>query len=154
MTKTDLFDDEIIEPEKPEKPNDIDRLVAIIENRQASNCGDPRGMPTNPQQAAHWWIKFLEPRLQHEIDMKTKKGWHLPYQERLADCLKIFYRMRHSEQAELVAMRGRGIQWRGDSIEFMRIRQKVDVNKIDKAGMLKLAKRLVSGSNVPRETNA
>ena len=131
-------------PQQAEKPGDIDRLTAIIENRQASNCSEPRGMPTQTDQAVQWWIKFLEPRMQHETDMKTKKGWHLPYQERLTDCLKIFYRMRHSEQAELVAMRDRGIQWRGDSIEFMRIRQKVDVNKIDKAGMLKLAKRLVS----------
>jgi len=131
-------------PQQAEKLSDIDRIANIIENRKSAKCSEPRGMPTQTMQGAQWWIKFLETRLQHEVDTKTKKGWNLPYQERIADCLKIFYRLRHNEQAELLAMRDRGICWRGDTVEFMRIRAKVDMNKINKSKLTRTMKTIIA----------
>jgi hypothetical protein len=132
------------ESKQPEKLSDIDRLKIIIENRQTCNCREPRGMPTDPDQAARWWIKFLELRQDYEIDRQTKKGWVLPYQERISDCLKIYYRLPQSAQSELVAMRDRGIYWRGDGIQFMRTRAKVDMDKIDKTNLTKMMKTVIA----------
>lgn len=129
--------------ERPEKLSDIDRIAEIIENRKACNCGEPRGMPNQTMQGAQWWIKFLEPRQQHEVDRFVRNNWQLPYQDRIAHCLVIYYRLRHSEQSEIVAMRDKGIHWRGDSINFMRIRAKVDMNKIDKSKIISMMQTII-----------
>jgi len=129
--------------DRPAKIEDVDRIASIIENRKASNSSEPHGIPAQTMQGAHWWIKFLEPRQQYEVDRFLKKAWQLPYQNRIADCLIIYYKLSGREQSELLAMREREIYWRGDSLEFMRIRQKVDMNKLDKANMKQLLKKII-----------
>ena len=129
--------------ERPGKIKDADRIAGIIENRKSSNVREPHGMPTQTMQGVHWWIKFLEPRQQYEVDRFKKKAWELPYQDRMAGCLIIYYKLSGRDQSELLAMRDRGIYWRGDSLEFMRVRQKVDMSKIDKSSIGKLLKKII-----------
>ena len=140
--------------DRPEKIQDVDRIAEIIENRKASKCREPRGIPTQTMQGAHWWIKFLEPRAQYEVDKFIKKSWELPYQNRISDCLVIYYRLSQHEQSEILAMRDRGIFWRGDSIEFMRIRQKVDMNKIDKSNLTHLLKTIIRRAGTTPDKSA
>lgn len=115
--------------EPAERLTDIQRLMNVINNRRDNKCAHPVGLPEHPQEAAQTWINFIEPRMKFEIDeLRTKNdksGWHLPYQERLVDCLEIYYKLSHTDQHYLQKLRSEGIYWRGDSIEFMKVREKV-----------------------------
>ena len=115
--------------EHVERVTDIQRLMDVINNRKDNKINHPVGLPEHPQEAAKSWINFLEPRMKHEIDefrtKHDKSSWHLPYQDRLVDCLTIYYRLSHTDQQYLQILRSKGIYWRGDSMDFMRKREKV-----------------------------
>jgi len=64
-----------------------------------------------------------------------------PYQERIADCLTVYFKLNHADQRYLQELRGQGIYWRGDSIEFMRKRVKVkpeDIEMIKRMGLAQM----------------
>ena len=107
--------------EIPEPKTNIQRLMDIVNNRIDQRIKHPVGLPDHPQEIAKTWINFCEPRDKYEIATTVLD----PYQERLADCLKIFYKLSHADQGYLNQLRSKGIYWRGDSIEFMRKREKV-----------------------------
>ena len=99
----------------------VQRLMDIANNRKDQGIKHPVGLPDHPQELAKSWINFLEPRMKHEVSTEKLD----PYQERIADCLKIFYKLSHSDQGYINQLRSKGIYWRGDSIKFMRMREKV-----------------------------
>lgn len=93
----------------------------VINNRMDNKIKHPVGMPNHQQDFAIAWMKFLEPRMKYEIATEKLD----PYQERIVDCLIIFYKLSKSDQEYLNKLRSEGIYWRGDSIEFMKKREKV-----------------------------
>lgn len=107
--------------DSPEPKTDIQRLMDIANNRKDRRIKHPVGLPDHPQEIAKTWISFCEPRAKYEIATENID----PYQERLADCLKIFYKLSHADQGYINQLRAKGIYWRGDSIEFMKMREKV-----------------------------
>lgn len=109
------------EKEVREPKTDIQRLMDIVNNRKDNHIKQPIGLPEHPQEIAKTWINFCEPRLKYEI---IENGID-QYQERIADCLTIYYKLSHADQGYLQRLRSNGMYWRGDSIEFMREREKV-----------------------------
>jgi hypothetical protein len=133
--------------ETPEPKTDIQRLMDVVNNRVDTGIKHPVGLPEHPQEIAKTWINFCEPRMKHEIATSAID----PYQERLADCLKIFYKLNHVDQRYLSELRSRGIYWRGDSIKFMKVREKVDMDKIDKEKIFKMMKSVIYKTQVKDE---
>ena len=138
------------ETETQAKVSDVQRLMDIINNRIDSGTRKPTPMPDGQQEGAKWFISILEPRMQFEIDeLKTitksdndknrigQKYWHLPYQDRLAECLIAFYRLPHADQIQIVEWSGNNIMWRGDKISFMRKRAKVTPEFLADKGKLR-----------------
>ena len=99
----------------------VQRLMDIINNRIDNDIRQPLGMPDNQQDAAKWFINLLEPRIKFE---KVENNID-PYQERLADCLKTYYKFNQHEQHYILGLIDKGIKWRGDSVEFMKVRDMV-----------------------------
>jgi len=118
----------------------VQRLMDIINNRRDAGKQQPFGFPDNQQEFAQQFIKFLEPRMKYEIDELGK----LPYQERLAECLVNYYRLSHHNQKYLHHLRENNVYWRGDSIEFMKAREKIDMNKIDKTKLKSMIKSIIA----------
>ena len=118
----------------------VQRLMDVINNRMDSGIRIPAGMPEIRQEAAKWWINLLEPRMQHEIVENNTDQ----YQERLVDCLTIFYKLPHADQQQIIAWSENKIMWRGDSMKFMRTRAKVDMSKIDKSKMFRMMKTIIA----------
>lgn len=118
----------------------VQRLMDIINNRMDNGIRKPVMFPENQQETAQWWIKFLEPRMKHEIVKDNTDQ----YQERIADCLTIFYKLSEADQGYLYGLQQRGIWWRGDSIKFMKTRAKVDMNKIDKTKLFGMMKTIIA----------
>jgi len=131
--------------EKPQLTN-IQRLMDIINNRKDNGIRQPYAFPDSPQEAAKYWIHFLEERMKYEID--TTKN--LPYQERLADCLEIFYKLSTTDQRYLTSLReDKGIYWRGDSIEFMKKRECVTPEMIaDKAKLMRVMRKMIGSMSM------
>jgi len=124
----------------------VQRLMDIINNRRDAGKRQPYGFSEQPQEFAQQFIKFLELRMKYEID--TLKL--LPYQERLSDCMISYYRLNNGDQHYLHNLREKGIWWRGDSIKFMRIREKITPEMMaDKSGLMKVM-RSMSHGNHPR----
>lgn len=118
----------------------VQRLMDIINNRRDNNIRQPVGMPEGQQEAAKWFIKLLEPRNKFE---KVDKNID-PYQERLADCLKTYYKFKQHEQTYILGLINSGIKWRGDSIEFMKVRAKVTLEFMaDKDKLRKTMKSMI-----------
>jgi len=119
----------------------VQRLMDVINNRRDNGIKHPQGMPEGQQEGAKWWIKLLEPRMQFEVDEISKR--HMPYQERLADCLVKYYKHTDAEQRRILGWIRDGVAWRGDSIEFMEVRAKVTpAMKIDRDGLMRAMKAM------------
>ena len=128
-----------------DKPILEKRIMDVVNNREQSRCGYPRCFPEDRKKVPAWWIKFLEKPFdterdeliivtpKNEKDKKIKKIWRTPYQDRVIDCLKIFYKLRYAEQQELVSMRQSYVFWRGDSMKFMRLRAQIKPQDIKKS---------------------
>ena len=114
--------------EKEPLTND-QRLMDVINNRKDNKIRQPFGFPDHPQEAAKFWIDFIEPRMKYEISTVSVD----PYQERLVNTLKEFYKLPIPHQRYLIQLRGKGIYWRGDTIEFMQRREKITPEMIQKA---------------------
>ena len=126
-------------PEKPQRLTNIQRLMDIVNNRIDNRILKPEGFPVGQQEIAKYWIDFLEPRLKHEVaDDRTD-----PYQERLANCLSAFYKLNHRDQRYINKLRAEGVFWRGDSMEFMRLREKLKMAKIDKTRLFSMMKTII-----------
>jgi hypothetical protein len=117
----------------------VQRLMDIINNRRDNKISNPCGMPESQQDAAKWWIKLLEQRFQHEkVDNNID-----PYQERLVDCLVEYYKFSHSDQSYILSLFDKGVMWRGDSIKFMKIREKITNDMaIDKVGLMRVMRSM------------
>ena len=109
--------------------SDVQRLMNIINNRKDRHVLKPAGMPTSAQEAAKWFIGLLEPRMKYEIDEPERN--HFPYQDRLVDCLKTYYKFKRRDQQYILCLIDDGIAWRGDSIEFMKKRETITPEMID-----------------------
>jgi len=106
----------------------IQRLMDIINDRRDKGFHHPPPMPHHPQQAAQWWIDFCECRMKYEIETEKLD----PYQERLADSLVHFYKLSSKDQQYIANLKEKGIYYRGDSIEFMKVREKVTPEAVQK----------------------
>lgn len=125
---------------RPDSP--VQSLMDLINNMADARKKKPAMMPAHPQEAANWWIGLQEPPSDDEVPIESwtkprsqtdipTKFWKTPYNDRLVDTLKIFYNLSHAYQMYIIDLHSQGIWWRGDSIEFMKVRESVDVGKID-----------------------
>ena len=118
----------------------VQRLMDIINNRRDNGIRQPAGMPEGQQEAAQWFIKLLEPRNKFE---KVDKNID-PYQERLVDCLRTYYKFSKQDQGYILGLIDKGIKWRGDSIKFMKVRAKVPESRIiDKDGLMRTMRSMI-----------
>jgi hypothetical protein len=115
--------------EEKEPLTNVQRLMDVINNRKDNKIRQPFGFPDHPQEAAKFWIDFIEPRMKYEISTASVD----PYQERLVNTLKEFYKLSIPHQRYLIQLRGKGIYWRGDTIEFMQKREKISPEMTQKA---------------------
>jgi len=123
--------------------SDVQRLMNIINNRMDNGIKKPVGMPDHAQEAAKWFIKLLETRMKHEVDNPEIN--HYPYQDRLVDCLKTYYKFNRQDQQYILCLIDDGISWRGDSIEFMKVREKVKPEMVaDKVKLKAMLSKMVS----------
>lgn len=96
--------------------------------------GKPKMMPSDPFQAARWWIAHQLPAndwqeaAEKVWDGPKFCGWSTPYHDRLRRCLLIFLRLKSYEQAYIVEAIERGIPWKGDPMWIF----KEVVNESDK----------------------
>lgn len=107
-------------PDNSKPPLIQDVLAAVIEK---SRMKIPDCMPSQPFDAAHWWIAHQEkPHPSRDIPEVLKKdgqviGWSTPYHDRLVHTLRKFLSLIEPHQVFLVQNIKAGIPWRGDSIE-------------------------------------
>ena len=137
----------------------VQRLMDIINNRMDNNSIMPAMMPHKQQEAAEWWITMQEPIAYDEkahlewsqpkrLNEERFQYWKTPYADRICETLSAFYRLNHAEQMYIIDLQSQGIWWRGDSIKFMKIREKVDMNKIDKTNLKDMMKKVISKAQV------
>ena len=143
--------------ETPEFITPVQRLMDIINNRMDRHKSHPAMMPEKQQDAAEWWITKQEPMHSDEkarlewsqpkrANEDRKQYWKTPYADRLCETLSTFYKLSHADQMYILDLHEQGIWWRGDSIEFMRIREKVDMNKIDKGKITAMMRNVIHKS--------
>jgi len=133
----------------------VQRLMDVINNRRDADKSHPAMMPEKQQDAAKWWMTKVEPMSKGEKPRlewtkpkrntdETKQYWVTPYADRLSETLSAFYKLSHPDQMYILDLQQQGIWWRGDSIKFMRTREKVDMGKIDKSKLFSMMKTIIA----------
>jgi len=140
----------------PELISPVQRLMDVINDRRDMDVVRPAMMPEQQQRAAEWWTTKQEPMAGDERPRlewarpergtdERKRYWKTPYADRLCETLSRFYRLSHADQMYILDLHSQGIWWRGDDIEFMRLREKVDPAQIDKQELLKQMRSIIGG---------
>ena len=139
----------------PELICPVQRLMNIINNRMDKNASHPAMMPEKQQEAAEWWKAMQEPMGKDEkatlewtapkkATDSRRQYWKTPYADRIATTLIEFYKLSHADQMYIIDLHSQGIWWRGDSIKFMKLREKVDMGRIDKAKLFTMMKTVIA----------
>ena len=85
----------------------------------------PKGMPTDPYQAAKWWIAHqkVPDGFQETATPPVTKGgtWGTPYHDRLEYTLKRFLSLKSIYQVYVVEWIEKGVPWKGDDIDMYRV---------------------------------
>lgn len=104
----------------------------------------PACMPSDPFQAARWWMAHQEPaedwKEQAEKIWDGAKfcGWATPYHDRLEYTLGHFLRLKSYHQEFIVEAHERGIPWRGEPVDvFLEVVKQADIMAADPEGYRK-----------------
>jgi len=112
---------------KPTTDEPVDRSCptpesVIAQYLQANDRRIPKGFPSDPFQAARFWMAHqIQPDAFTEAATPpvTKGGnWGTPYHDRLLYTLKKFLKLKAVHQVYVIEQIERGIPWGGDEIDL------------------------------------
>ncbi len=108
---------------KPPSVSDVlcDEIIKWCKNNREL----PPMMPSEPREAARWWISHQEESQyyrDHPSPTRNEKtgqitGWITPFHDYLVSTLRKFLDLCESDQNFVNEMIGSGVPWRGDDID-------------------------------------
>lgn len=122
-----------VQPENPVKPeSDLskppkveDVLAIIIRDWTGKRRSIPECMPKGEYHAASWFLDLMEqphafldtPEPIRSMKTGDISAWRTPYHDRVSLLLHKFLRLSEPHQVFVVEYIGKGVPWRGESIE-------------------------------------